>query len=357
MAICKWCGEENPDGVNVCSFCGQDMSIFEDSGLLKNVSQPAQAEAARPRATAGAATAAGAASPAGPGTQGGASMNTGSGAFSAGAVRSAARSQQVQQAQKKAEYVTRNQLKQVAYRLDHKSRSLGILTAVVAVAAVGALALGALALVRSGAQPTDTNADATIAQLQSKVSTLELELQSITAQLEEMQTDNQTPTRVDGNTGDTTGDTTGGSTTEPDTTGNTGVNINESNDPAPDTTPDEPATPSTDTQGGSTIEADTEIDATFEAVDGDGTSVLAVVNQTFEGTTTYQWQKSANLDTWTDVNTSAAKTAKLKISVDDYLRNNSYRCRITNVDSKGVTTVYYTEIVDYNAYQVWSLIG
>ena len=58
MAICKWCGEENPDGVNVCSFCGQDMSIFEDSGLLKNVSQPAQAEAARPRATAGAATAA-----------------------------------------------------------------------------------------------------------------------------------------------------------------------------------------------------------------------------------------------------------------------------------------------------------
>lgn len=344
MAICKWCGEENADGVNVCSFCGQDMSVFEDSSVLKNINPvgTAASEASRPRINVGAA-----------GTSGGAGMNSGS--FSASAVRAGARSQQPQ---KKAEYVTRNQLKQVAFRLDQKSKTLTVLTAIVAVGTVAAVALGALAFVRSGAnQATDTKADASIAQLQSQVSTLELELQSVTAKLEEVQNSQQQPARVDSQP------SSSGSTDE-DNPGGVHITTDDDTPTSGDTTGDGSAAGSTastdtglETGGGSTTEVDTEIDATFETVDGDGTSIYAVVNQSFEGTTTYQWQKSANLETWTDVNTSAAKTAKLKISIDDYLRNNAYRCRITNVDSKGVTTVYYTEIVDYNAYEIWKLIN
>ena len=353
MAICKWCGEENADGVNVCSFCGQDMSVFEDSSVLKNINPVGTAanEASRPRINVGAAT------------SGGATMNSGS--FSASAVRAGVGTGgRNQQPQKKAEYVTRNQLKQVAFRLDQKSKTLTILTAIVAVGTVAAVALGTIAFLRSGAnQVTDTKTDAAIAQLQSQVSTLELELQSVTAKLEEVQNSQQQPTRVDSQP-DSQPDSTGGSTTggaddsgvhitedgdEPTGGGTTG-DASSSGDTAPTDT-------GLETGGGSTTEVDTEIDATFEKVDGDGTSIYALVNQSFEGTTTYQWQKSANIETWTDVNTSAAKTAKLKISIDDYLRNNAYRCRITNVDSKGVTTVYYTEIVDYNAYEIWKLIN
>lgn len=354
MAICKWCGEENADGVNVCSFCGQDMSVFEDSSVLKNINPVGTAanEASRPRINVGAAT------------SGGATMNSGS--FSASAVRAGAAGTGArnQQPQKKAEYVTRNQLKQVAFRLDQKSKTLTILTAIVAVGTVAAVALGAIAFLRSGAnQVTDTKADAAIAQLQSQVSTLELELQSVTAKLEEVQNSQQQPARVDSQPDSTGGSTTGGSTADGD---DSGVHITEDGDePTGGTTTGDtsnsgdtaPTDTGLETGGGSTTEVDTEIDATFEKVDGDGTSIYALVNQSFEGTTTYQWQKSANRETWTDVNTSAAKTAKLKISIDDYLRNNAYRCRITNVDSKGVTTVYYTEIVDYNAYEIWKLIN
>lgn len=349
MAICKWCGEENADGVNVCSFCGQDMSVFEDSSVLKNINPVGTAanEASRPRINVGAAT------------SGGATMNSGS--FSASAVRAGAGTGgRNQQPQKKAEYVTRNQLKQVAFRLDQKSKTLTILTTIVAVGTVAAVALGAIAFLRSGAnQVTDTKTDAAIAQLQSQVSTLELELQSVTAKLEEVQNSQQQPTRVDSQPDSTGGSTTGGAD-------DSGVHITEDGDEptgggttgdASDSGDTAPTDTGLETGGGSTTEVDTEIDATFEKVDGDGTSIYALVNQSFEGTTTYQWQKSANRETWTDVNTSAAKTAKLKISIDDYLRNNAYRCRITNVDSKGVTTVYYTEIVDYNAYEIWKLIN
>lgn len=349
MAICKWCGEENADGVNVCSFCGQDMSVFEDSSVLKNINPVGTAanEASRPRINVGAAT------------SGGATMNSGS--FSASAVRAGAGTGgRNQQPQKKAEYVTRNQLKQVAFRLDQKSKTLTILTTIVAVGTVVAVALGAIAFLRSGAnQVTDTKTDAAIAQLQSQVSTLELELQSVTAKLEEVQNSQQQPTRVDSQPDSTGGSTTGGAD-------DSGVHITEDGDEptgggttgdASDSGDTAPTDTGLETGGGSTTEVDTEIDATFEKVDGDGTSIYALVNQSFEGTTTYQWQKSANRETWTDVNTSAAKTAKLKISIDDYLRNNAYRCRITNVDSKGVTTVYYTEIVDYNAYEIWKLIN
>lgn len=355
MAICKWCGEENADGVNVCSFCGQDMSVFEDSSVLKNINPVGTAanEASRPRINVGAAT-----------NGGGATMNSGS--FSASAVRAGAAGTGArnQQPQKKAEYVTRNQLKQVAFRLDQKSKTLTILTAIVAVGTVAAVALGTIAFLRSGAnQVTDTKADAAIAQLQSQVSTLELELQSVTAKLEEVQNSQQQPARVDSQPDSTGGSTTGGSTADGD---DSGVHITEDGDEptgggttgdASNSGDTAPTDTGLETGGGSTTEVDTEIDATFEKVDGDGTSIYALVNQSFEGTTTYQWQKSANRETWTDVNTSAAKTAKLKISIDDYLRNNAYRCRITNVDSKGVTTVYYTEIVDYNAYEIWKLIN
>jgi len=336
MAICKWCGEENADGVNVCSFCGQDMSIFEDSGMLKNINGAGN-EPSRPRMST---------------TAGGASVNSGS--FSSAAVRNAtSRSQQVQQAQKKSEYVTRNQLKQVAYRLDSKSKTLSVLTAIIAIVAVISVVLGALSFVRTNAQADTTEADATIAQLQSKVSTLELELQTVNAKLAELQS--SASVNVPSN------DTSPVKPTEPvDADSNSGaVNITTTNDPV-EPEPVEPTLPSTDTTDTEPTEVDTEIEYAFKKVDGDGTSVYAAVAQTFEGTTTYQWQKKANTstsDNWTDVNTSAAKTDSLKISVDDYLRNNSYRCRVTNVDSKGVTTVYYTEVVDYNDYQIWALIG
>ncbi len=340
MAICKWCGEENADGVNVCSFCGQDMSIFEDSGMLKNINPTSDnaGESSRPRMTV---------------TSAGANMNSGS--FSAGAVRTAAaRGQQTQQTQKKSEFVTRNQLKQVAYRLDSKSKSLSVLTAIAAVIAVIGLILGVLSFVRSGAQDDHTEADATMAQLQSKVSTLELELQTVNAKLAELQTENAArddePTAPT-NTPDTTPDSESGSGS---------VNITTSDDEQDPTEPGDPTTSGAETTDTEPTESDAEIEYTFKSVEGDGTSVLASVSQSFEGTTTYQWQKKANTstaDNWTDVNTSAAKTDTLKISVDDYLRNNSYRCRVTNVDGKGVTTVYYTEIVDYNDYQIWALIG
>ena len=339
MAICKWCGEENADGVNVCSFCGQDMSIFEDSGMLKNLNGAGR-EPSRPRMS----TATG-------------SMSMNSGSFSASAVRNAtARNQQVQQAQKKSEYVTRNQLKQVAYRLDSKSKTLSVLTAVIAIAAVIAIVLGALNFVRINAQSNNTEADATIAQLQSKVSTLELELQTVNAKLAELQSNSSLNVP---NNGTTT--VTPSEPADPDENSGS-VNITTTDEPvAPDTTePTEPSVPSSDTTDSEPNEVDTEIEYAFKKVDGDGTSVFATVDQTFEGTTTYQWQKKANTsnaDNWVDVNTSAAKTDELKISVDDYLRNNSYRCRVTNVDSKGVMTVYYTEVVDYNDYQIWALIG
>lgn len=332
MAICKWCGEENPDGINVCNYCGQDMSIFEDSGMLKNLNTGANpvTDASRPRTA-----------PAGV-----AQMNSGS--FNSGAVRAASRTQQPQ---KKAEYVTRNQLKQVAYRLDQKTKTLATLLAVAIVAAVIGIAVGALAFVRGGVPAEDTAADGIIEQLQSHVSTLELELQSVNAKLAEMQEKDKEPV-VD----------TTVQPSNPDHTNNgSGVDITTTDDP-PATQPgssdaDTPSQPAPDTAGGNTLEADTEIETTFKTVDGDTTSIYAVIDQTFEGTTTYQWQKSANLETWNDVNTSAAKTERLKISIDDYLRNNAYRCRITNVDSKGITTVYYTENVDYNAYEIWKLIG
>lgn len=328
MAICKWCGEKNADGVNVCAFCGQDMSIFEDSGILKNAEAPA-AEQSRSRI---------------PMTSG--SINVG--AVNAGATRSAARAQQIQQAQRKGEYVTRNQLKQVAYRLDQRSRLLTVLTALLGIVAVAAVALGVLSFMRSNAKPDTSATDSTIAQLQSQVSTLELELQSVNAKLDQMQENPIVQPDTEPNTGNTqpnTGDT------QPDTKPDIST-----------TDPDQPGTPDTpsqdtDVNNTPTTDLDTEIETTFEKVEGDETSIYAKVNQTFSGTTTYQWQKSTNLETWNDVNTSAAKTDTLKISIDDYLRNNAYRCRITNVDSKGVTVIGYTEIVDYNAYQIWSLIG
>ena len=213
MAICKWCGEENADGVNVCSFCGQDMSVFEDSSVLKNINPVGTAanEASRPRINVGAAT------------SGGATMNSGS--FSASAVRAGAGTGgRNQQPQKKAEYVTRNQLKQVAFRLDQKSKTLTILTAIVAVGTVAAVALGTIAFLRSGAnQVTDTKTDAAIAQLQSQVSTLELELQSVTAKLEEVQNSQQQPARVDSQPDSTGGSTTGGAD-------DSGVHITEDGD-------------------------------------------------------------------------------------------------------------------------------
>lgn len=341
MAICKWCGEENADGVNVCSFCGQDMSIFEDSGMLKNVDAVSgnAGEASRSRI---------------PVAPTGTNMNSGS--FSTGAVRTAAaRGQQNQQSQKKSEFVTRNQLKQVAYRLDSKSKSLSVLTIIVAVISIIGLVLSGLSFVRSGSNNDHSEADSTLAQLQSKVSTLELELQTVNAKLAELQT--ETASRNDSSTTIVNPD----STTDSDqNSGKVNVTTTE-----PDTEPDEPSEPAAPTTSDTTndsapTESDTEIEYAFEGVDGDGTSVYATVAQSFEGTTTYQWQKKANsstADNWSDVNTSAAKTDTLKISIDDYLRNNSYRCRVTNVDSKGVTTVYYTEVVDYTDYQIWSLIG
>lgn len=326
MAICKWCGEKNADGVNVCSFCGQDMSIFEDSGMLKNVESPAgeQSRSRIPLAT------------------GGVSGSVNAGAVNGGAARSATRAQQIQQAQKKTEYVTRNQLKQVAYRLDHRSRLLTALTAVLGVAAVVAIALGVLSFMRSNAKPDTSATDSTIAQLQSQVSTLELELQSVNAKLSQMQENQTTKPDIKPDDDDPQPNT------KPD------ISTTEPNEPS------KPVTPNgtdTDVPDNPTTDLDAEIETTFENVEGDATSIYAKVNQTFSGTTTYQWQKSSNLETWNDVNTSAAKTDKLKISIDDYLRNNAYRCRITNVDSKGVTVIGYTEIVDYNAYQIWSLIG
>ena len=343
MAICKWCGEENADGVNVCSFCGQDMSIFEDSGMMKHVDSGSNAsEASRPHLSA---------SSAGP--------NMNSGSFSASAVRNASRTQQ---AQKKSDFVTRNQLKQVAYRLDSKSKRLSVLTAVIAIAAVAAIVLGALGFVRSATAADHTDADATIAQLQSKVSTLELELQTVNAKLAELQT--EAATQDDEPAAPNT------SPTFDEDQNPGGVNITTTDEPDV-TEPTEPSEPpetsettdpnlGSETTSGEPINADTEIEYSFNSVDGDGTSVYATVEQEFEGSTTYQWQKKPNTstaDNWTDVNTSAAKTNELKISIDDYLRNNSYRCRVTNVDSKGVTTVYYTEVVDYNDYQIWALIG
>ena len=151
------------------------------------------------------------------------------------------------------------------------------------------------------------------------------------------------------NTSETKPNTTPATTTKPDNDVHYTTVVE--NPPAePDTT---------DSNPGSTIPADTKINTTFKKVDGDGTSIYAVVDQEFDGTTTYQWQKSSNtnLETWNDVNTRAAKSNQLKISIDDYLRNNTYRCRITNVDSKGATTVYYTEDVNYSAYEVWKLLN
>ena len=328
MAVCKWCGEENADGVNVCSFCGQDMSVFEDSGIIKGITPASveQSKARIPNVT---------------------SMNTGSinsstGSINSGAARAAAGKTQQTQQKKTADYVTRNQLKQVAYQLDRKSRTLTILTSILAVLTAAAIGLGVLAFLRNNTKVDNSATESSIAQLQSKVSTLELELQSINAKLDELQEQRQTPAPVEADSS---------VVVKPDT--DTETTPTEPDEPEPVTTTE----PTTDTPTSTTPDTDTEIETTFAKVETDGTSIYAKVNQTFEGTTTYQWQKSPNLETWNNVNTSAAKTDTLKISVDDYLRNNAYRCRITNVDSKGVTSVYYTEIVDYNAYQIWSLIN
>jgi len=322
MAVCKWCGEENADGVSVCSFCGQDMSVFEDSGIVKGVNSAEQSKARIPNVT---------------------SMNS---TGSVNTARTAGRTQTQQQSaqqKKTTDYVTRNQLKQVAYQLDHKTHTLTILTVVLAILTVVAIGLGVLTYLRGNSKVDNSATESSLAQMQSKVSTLELELQSVNAKLTELQEqlNAQPETTV---------------TVTPETTPSSGTTTTkpvEKETKKPTTT----TTPSTETTNSSKTESDTEIETTFEKIDTDSTSIYAKVDQTFEGTTTYQWQKSPNLETWNNVNTSAAKTDKLKISIDDYLRNNSYRCRITNVDSKGVTTVYYTEIVDYNAYQIWSLIS